>query len=153
MKILFTKSEYRTLIDMIYVAEWMLTARDEEVDPAKAKYVHLVQKIYSHAKEFGWEALVDGSAADNEYFPTLVYEEQSGIHDLIDGYDADSFWDQLVDRMTERDVMAKVGAKEKEKLSNEAYMAIAEPIADAYEIEFSGHGIDRLQLSDAKPNA
>ena len=155
MKLLFTKSEYRTLIDMIYVGEWMLTAHDEETNPAKEKYVHLVQKIYSHAKEMGWEALIESSAADNEYFTTAEYEQKSGIHDLIDDYDAESFWDQLVDRLTDRDVSARVGAKEQEKLSHEEYMAIADPIAGGYEI--GGHGgqgrvtVDGHLLHGSKP--
>lgn len=150
MKILFTKSEYRTLIDMIYIAEWMLTAHDEQADPAKDKYVHLVQKIYSHAKEIGWESLIESSAAENEYFPTLEYEEKSGIHDRIDDYEADSFWDQLVDRLAARDVMAKVGAKEQEQLSAEEYSAIADPIADVYEREFATHGIERLEINESR---
>ncbi len=146
MKILFTKSEYRTLIDMIYIAEWVLTAHDENDDPAKDKYIHLAQKIYSHAKEAGFESLVEGSSADNEYFPTLEFEEKSGIHDLIDDYDGESFWGQLIDRLTDRDVRAKMGAKEQEQLSNDAYAAVSDPIAEEYEAEFSGRGIERLKL-------
>ena len=146
MKILFTNPEYRTLIDMIYIAEWVLTAHDEDDDPAKDKYIHLAQKIYSHAKEAGFESLVEGSASDNEYFPTLEFEEKSGIHDLIDDYDGESFWDQLIDRLTDRDVRAKTGAKELEPLSNDAFAALADPIAEEYEAEFSARGIERLKL-------
>jgi hypothetical protein len=155
MKILFTKSEYRTLFDMIYMAEWMLTAYDTETDPAKAKYHHLAQKIYSHAKEMGCETLVEDE--NNEYFTTAAYEQKSGIHDLIDTYDSDSFWDQLVDRLTERDVEEKAranagesaGVSQSKPLSNAAYSALADPIADAYEREFSAHGLDRLYVKGA----
>ena len=53
MKILFTKSEYRTLFDMIYIAEWMLTAFEKPSEPGHEAYTHLAQKIFSHAKEMG----------------------------------------------------------------------------------------------------
>ena len=149
MKILFTKSEYRTLFDMIYMAEWMLTAYDTEPDPAKAKYRHLAQKIYSHAKEMDWESLVDSSTAENEYFPSRQYEEKSGVHELIDDYDTDSFWDQLVDRLTERDVETRAGATADKPLSHDAYSALADPIADKYEREFAANGIERLKVDDA----
>ena len=149
MKILFTKSEYRTLIDMIYMAEWMLTAFEDQPNPAKAKYQHLVQKIYSHAKEMGWESLIDISTAENEYFPSREYEDKSGTYDLIAEYDGEAFWGQLVDRLTERDVRAKAGGKHEEELSNDAYSAIADPIADAYEREFSAIGIEKLKVSEA----
>lgn len=150
MKILFTKSEYRTLFDMIYMAEWMLTAFDDQDDDAKEKYRHLAQKIYSHAKEMGWESLIDGSTAQNEYVPTRDYEDKSGVHDLIEQYDADSFWDQLIERFTEREVYAKAGAAPEATLSRDAYAALSGPIADRYEREFSDHGIDRLVV-DVKP--
>src|SRR5215213_1590814 len=104
MKILFTKSEYQTLFDMVYLADWMLTAHTDEPDDSKAKYRHLTQKIYSHAKEMGWESLVDSVSAHNEYFTSSEYEEKSGVHALIADYDTDVFWDQLIDRLTERDV-------------------------------------------------
>jgi len=146
MKILFTKSEYRTLFDMIFMAEWMLTAYDTEPDPAKAKYSHLAQKIYSHAAEMGCESLVESSTAKNEYFPTREYEEKSGVHQMIERYDADTFWDELIERMTERDVNDKMGATPEKPLSDNAYSALADPIAEVYEREFAANGIDRLRL-------
>ena len=146
--LLFTKSEYRTLFDMVYMAEWMLTANDVQPDPAKAKYQHLAQKIYSHAKEMGWETLVEVSTEDNEYLPTLEYEEKSGVHALIEQYDSDSFWDQLVDRLTERDVEGKAGATRGKPLSEAAYSALADPIADAYEREFAANGVERLVVKE-----
>ena len=148
MNILFTKSDYRTLFDMIYMAEWMLTAYEEEPDPANARYQHLAQKIYSHAKEMGWDSLVDSSTADNEYAPTQDYELKSGVHELIERYDSDSFWDQLVDRLTERDVEARAGAPKQKTLSDNAFSAIADPIAESYEREFAVNGIDRLIIRE-----
>jgi hypothetical protein len=155
MKILFTKSEYRTLFDMIYMAEWMLTAYDEDPDESKEKYNHLAQKIYSHAKEMGWDSLVEVATAENLYVPNREYEDKSGVHELIEQYDADTFWDQLVERLTERDVEIKAGDVDQQVLSEAAFSAIADPIADAYEREFAANGIERLvvnseqRLSDA----
>jgi len=153
MKILFTKNEYRTLLDMIYLAEWMLTSYEEKPNPAKAKYEHLAQKIYSHAKEIGWESLVVSSAADNRYFPTKEYEEKSGIYAHIDDYETESFWDQLIDRLTERDIVEKMGEDETARLSNSAYEALANPIADNYAREFADNGVDRLRLGDEPPRS
>ena len=151
MKILFTKNEYRTLLDMIYLAEWMLTSYDEKPDAAKAKYEHLAQKIYSHAKEMGWDTLVASSPADNKYVPTKDYEEKSGVYEFIDDYETESFWDQLIDRMTERDVADKMGDEEVARLSNAAYEAIANPIADKYAQEFADNGVDRLHVNEEEP--
>ena len=151
MKILFTKSEYRTLFDMIYIAEWMMTAFEKPTDPTLEGYAHLAQKIYSHAKEMGWESLVSSSPADNKYVPTKDYEEKSGVYEFIDDYETESFWDQLIDRMTERDVADKMGDEEVARLSNAAYEAIANPIADKYAQEFADNGVDRLHVNEDEP--
>ena len=73
MKINFTKAEYRTLIEMMYLAEWMLTAHDTRKDPDKRKYAELGQKIYSVSKEMGCEAEIKLSKELNGYFPTSEF--------------------------------------------------------------------------------
>jgi len=95
----------------------------------------------------GWETLVETVPEDNSYSPTLAYEK-SGVHDLIEDYDSETFWDQLIDRLTERDVAGKLTAEERKKLSLAAYDALADPIAEAYSREFDANGIDRLKLAD-----
>ena len=149
MKILFTKTEYRALLDMIYLAEWMLTAYLDEPEPSNEKYKHIAQKIYSHAREMGCERLVDVAKDTNEYMPSRELEEKGGVRELIEFYDSETFWDQLVDRMTDRDVKAKVGSEEADRLSAEEYWKISDPIAEAYEDEFDTHGIDRLKVSES----
>ena len=97
----------------------------------------------------GWESLVDSSAEDNAYFPSREYEAKSGIHELIDDYDSESFWDQLIDRLTERDVAVKMGSNKQERLSDNAYDAIANPIAETYSREFAANGIERLKIGES----
>ena len=53
MKIEFSKAEYRTLLELLYLAEWMLTAHDDAPDPAKERHYLLCQKIYASAKAMG----------------------------------------------------------------------------------------------------
>ena len=53
MKINITKKEYRLLLDILHLGEWMLTAHDQEEMPEKKKYQDLVQKFYSYAEEMG----------------------------------------------------------------------------------------------------
>ena len=147
MKILFTQSEYRALLDLVYIGEWMLTAFDEAADPKKAKYEHVVQKIYSHAKEMGYESLIEVFEEGNVYVPTDEYEEKSGIHDVIQRYDDDTFWTELTDRLVERDVFA--AAEGVEKLSDDEYWKRAAPIEQKYSREFTKHGVDRLKVDES----
>ena len=153
MKILFTKSEYRTLFDMIYIAEWVLTAFERPTEPELQPYAHLAQKIYSHAKEMGWESLVDASAKDNEYVPAESYEKKSGVQEMIDAYDEEIFWDELAERLAERDVYNTLTEEQRARLSNEAYAKLAAPIVERYNRELAAHGIQRLKIDNEAPDA
>jgi len=51
MKINITKKEYRLLLDILYLGDWMLTAHDDQETPEKEKYQDVIQKFYSYAKD------------------------------------------------------------------------------------------------------
>jgi hypothetical protein len=50
MKINFTKKEYRLLLDMVEIAEWVLNAHKSDPSDEIKKYSDLYQKILSYAK-------------------------------------------------------------------------------------------------------
>ena len=57
MKINFTKREYRLLIDILEISEWVLNAHSNVEREDTKKYSELAQKIFSYAKEMGYEDL------------------------------------------------------------------------------------------------
>ena len=148
MKINFTKKEYRLLLDLVYLGEWMLTAHDDVPDPAKEGYEMLIQKIYSHAKELGCESLIEDSKELGSYLPTREYEEGSEIHEHIGRYNSDSFWDELIHRLTDRDVKSESRLQDKEIESAEEYINLSSPIEEKYVKEFEVHGLRRLIIRE-----
>ena len=148
MKINFTKAEYRVLLDLVYLGEWMLTAHDIGAAPEKGKYEELAQKIYSHAKEMGCESLIERSKEFNKYFPTRQFEEEGAAREFIEDYDDESFWDKLIERLTQRDVDGLTPTMAKEPDSLEEYLKIAAPIEERYATEFSSNGLRRLKISE-----
>jgi len=58
MKINITKKEYRTLLEMIEIANWVLFAHKIEKDPETDKFRELEQKLLSYAKDMGAKHLV-----------------------------------------------------------------------------------------------
>lgn len=72
MTIDLTKQEYRQLIDLVCLGDMMIDgALDGKVPP---QYVAIREKIYSHAKEFGYDDLIE-------------YDESMGIHTETAKYD------------------------------------------------------------------
>jgi hypothetical protein len=146
MKIPFTKAEYRTLLDLVYLGEWMLTAHDREEDPAKAKYRGLAQKIRSHAKEMGCESLVEEDRGSGRYFETREYED-SGIRDVVDDYDNQSFWEELIHRLVDRDVALLAPHLVDQFPPTEEYWKLSGDLGQRYSEEFAAHGLTRVTVS------
>ena len=110
MKINFTKKEYQILVTMIEIADWIMNAfhSNDRVDTKDHR--SLRNKILTHADEMGMKGCYekDGDA----YYETYEYEENSQQSKFIDEYDEESFWEQLVTRLTNRDYVQQYGDEE-----------------------------------------
>lgn len=148
MKIEFSKAEYRSLIEMLYLADWVLTAHDEQPDPDKARHYLLCQKIYASAKAMGCDALIKNAKELRAYVPTKKLEDLESVRNALESYNADIFWDELIERLTERDMTAMLSTMAKEPSSPEEYSELAAPIDERYATEFSTNGVRRLKISD-----
>jgi hypothetical protein len=146
MKISFTKSEYRLLLDLIYLGDWMISAHDVDEDSVQtSKYKPLVQKILSYANDAEWSGLVEKSKDDAKFYPTRQFDEE--VMDIIHEYDEETFWMQLTDRLAERDIRAAQPDGQLPPFNQ--YVELAVPIEERYAQEFASHGLQRLKLPDA----
>ena len=148
MKINLTKKEYRLLLDLIYIGDWILHAHREEEPRDTESYRMLVQKVYGLAKEMDCGELIEPDEERNEYFPTRKYEESSGVFEFIEAYEDMSFWRELTDRLVERDIQEEVGVAGRERMSPEAFYTLASPMAAKYENEFAKRGLENVRLVD-----
>ena len=148
MKINFTKKEYRLLLDLVYLGEWMIEAHETGRTPESEKYEMIIQKIYSHAKEMGCEDLIESAEQFNEYFPTMEYEE-SEVRDYIDEYNDETFWSELIGRLMERDVRQECADKNIDVNSIEDFWELGTPHEEKYAQEFSNYGLARLVVKEA----
>ncbi len=55
----FTRKEYECLLDVLYIADWVMNAHKVEDAPKTEAYRKLEQKIFSYAKDMGFENLVE----------------------------------------------------------------------------------------------
>ena len=125
MKIEFSKTEYRTLVEMLYLAEWVLISHDEEPDPSKERYYLLGQKLYASAEAMGCEALIENSKELRAFIPTQKLEELPSVREALEAYNGETFWEELIDRLVERDMNELLPALAKEPASPEEYGALA----------------------------
>lgn len=101
-----TQQQYKKLVETVFLGTWMVNSTRMELDE---EFEDVREAVLSKYKEGGMEGEV-------------VHQEEMGIHDLnvefesnlletyVEEYDEFSFWDKLVEKLTERQMIAEYGA-------------------------------------------
>ena len=145
INISFTKVQYRSLLKLIYLGEWMHEAHQE----AESKDVkEVVQLIFSRTKEADTENMIEYAENLKMFFPTKNMEEI--IHLLVDDYDEHVFWEELVDELAFRDFINKFGDELIEQMSAVKRMELLQPFLDKYMNEFEANDISNLVIKKGK---
>jgi len=142
MSIEFTERQFRTLIKVIYWAEWLKNndKMEEEFDQEGKEVFDLEQYIFSYAKQFGCNDLINPKTIEGEYMPTNELEDQA--MDAILEFEDYVFWGELAERLAQRDLEE---LPEDERSPVMEYIQ-AEEIADRYIEEFEVSGLTNLRL-------
>ncbi|HTG00598.1 MAG TPA: hypothetical protein VK654_08430 [Nitrospirota bacterium] len=147
MKIDITKDEYRNLLDVLFIADWVLHAFDTGNRARVKRYDMVVQKLYAYAAAFGFDRLIDVDRTSKKYFVSQEFESTTDAWGLVDDFTNDIFWDELIHRLTERDIVRKVGGYDHiDKLPAQEYMDIETPLLERYSAEFDEAGLERLEI-------
>jgi hypothetical protein len=147
MEIDFSKEEYRTFLDILEIANWVLFAlRTDEPEELKI-YADFEQKIYSYARAFGFTNLIMYDEEFGKYFPTNEHDMNSPARPFIDEFENETFWDELTERMAQRDMKRELGEK-LIKMTREEKFKLYHDFEKKYSKEFKKHGIERLKIGD-----
>ncbi len=134
MDIQLTMKEFRHLLDLVYIGNWILNStrgndRFEDYD--------LVQeKIFALAAQNGLPELAQTYLG--RVFPSRAYEE-GGIHDAIADYEDAVFFDILAEELARRDMT------EEHLNPNDINELTAR--MDTYMSEFEANGIENISLN------
>jgi hypothetical protein len=139
----FSEQEYRRMMMLTYLGEWMLNAIRKDPDPA---YEDIAAKIYSFAQGTPLESLVRFDDHEGNWIPSEAFETDA--HAMIDQYDDKTFWEELTARLTERDLMKAHGERAVRGMRSEQRVRAASPIAKAYTKEFEDRGLERLRITE-----
>ena len=146
MNVTFSEEEYRRILLLAYLGEWMMNAIRKDPDP---EYEDTLSRLYSFCQGTGLESLVGFDAENESWLATDAFEDQA--HAFIDQYDDKTFWEELTARLTERDLMSVHGERAVRSMRPEARERAAAKFAQAYTREFEQHGLVRLRLP-ARPS-
>jgi len=147
MKIDFTKNEYRFLLDMVEMAEWVLNSRKTDSSDEVKEYSEVYQKILSHAKEMGFENLITYDENLDGYYATAEYEESEHMR-YIEEFEDDVFWEALPHRLAVRDLVEQIGEEGYTDMEFEERMSKLVELEAFYYEELEDNGIDNLRFEN-----
>jgi hypothetical protein len=148
MKIHFTKKEYRLLLDIVHIAEWVMNSYTVGDNPRSQPYDDIEQKILSYAKDFGFENLVMYDQKSQKFFPTREHEESEDARQFIEEFEAEVFWEELCNRLAQRDLLKEKGLQKVKKMNAIERISAEDEIAEKYNKEFVENGIRNLIISN-----
>ena len=133
MEIKLTEKQFRRLLDLVYIGNWVLnsTRGDDRI----RQYDQVESLIFSHCLSHGMAGLTE--LYQGEIIPSRAFAE-GGIHEAIADYEDAVFFDILAEELARRDM--------DDAAIDESNFAELTRRMDAYMAEFEAHGTDHVQV-------
>ena len=135
MELKLTGKQFRRLLDMAYIGNWILNST--RGDDRFADYDEVESLLFAKAREVGMPTLAEDW--EGEVVPSRAFTE-GGIHEAIIEYENNVFFEILAEELARRDMDdAPIDEHNYDELT---------PRIDDYMAEFQEHGTDNI-LVDA----
>ena len=135
MQIDLTKKEFRLLLDMVYIGNWVLNST--RGNDRFQQYDDIESKLFALCRENGMAILAE--PWNGTTVPSRAYAE-GGIHEAIAYYEDNVFYQILAEELSRRDMNYP-------EINDENYAEIVGRI-NRYMSEFELSGLDHLVLED-----
>jgi hypothetical protein len=135
MQIELSKKEFRRLLDMVYIGNWILNSCRE--NDRFQDYDDLEEKLFSLCPQQGMPALAE--PWEGHIYPSRAFAE-GGIHEAIADYEDAVFYDILAEELARRDM-------DNDAVSQEDMDELNARMND-YMDEFEKNGVDRLTVEE-----
>ena len=135
MHIDLTKQEFRLLLDLAYIGNWVLNST--RGDDRFAPYDDLESKLFGLCRDNGMKVLVEKWEGTD--VPSKAYCE-GGIHEAIAFYEDNIFYQILAEELSRRDMQYQ-------EINDDNYDEIVGRM-DRYMREFQNSGLDHLVLEE-----
>lgn len=135
MQIELTRKEFRRLLDLVYIGNWILNST--RGDNRFQDYDDIESKLFALCREHKMDVLVQNWNGTS--VPSKAYTE-GGIHEAIACYEDAVFYEILAEELSRRDM-------DYPQITDDNYAEIMDRMA-RYMDEFQLSGVDRLKLEE-----
>ena len=133
MEIKLTEKQFRRLLDLVYIGNWVLnsTRGDDRI----RQYDEVESLIFSHCLSHGMASLTE--LYEGELIPSRAFAE-GGIHEAIMAYEDVTFFEILAQELALRDM-------DDPPITPENYDEVMERMG-VYLMEFEQNGTDNISV-------
>lgn len=135
MQIDLTKKEFRLLLDMVYIGNWVLNST--RGNDRFRQYDDIESKLFSLCPSNGMPILAE--PWEGTIIPSRAYAD-GGIHEAIAFYEDNVFYEILAEELSRRDM-------EYPEITDENYDEVLRRM-ERYMAEFQTSGLDHLVLEE-----
>jgi len=146
MNIDISTKEYRDLLDILHLAEVVLSGHRKEEDKRSEGHRALIKKLYALARGGELAHLIKFDEQANTYTPAENFEKETLAHVAINEFAEHVFWDELIGKLTERDMSRMIGYDRLIAMIDTDRRAAEGPIRQRYIQEFSMNGVANLEV-------
>ena len=143
MKINLTKKQYRDLMEVVLLGNWIRGGLYDQGLYDNKNYDEIENYLIGFAKEFQCNDLVE------KFHDEEIISDNFGkkIESLMESYDDFNFWDNLERRLGQRDFYESMTEKDRKEMKNDNWLPERiHEIYKMYEKEFEKHGIEQLRI-------
>ena len=133
MELHLTEKQFRRLLDLVYIGNWVLNSTRGE-DRIR-QYDEVESRVFAHCLDHGMAKLVE--LYDGEIIPSRAFAE-GGIHEAILAYEDTVFFEILAEELALKDLDA-------ERATPENYDEVVARMEE-YMGEFEAHGTENISV-------
>jgi hypothetical protein len=144
-EIRFTPEQYEDLLKLVYLGNHLVN--NYRSDQPLERFDALESYVFSQAKDFGLAWVMDMDEETGEVYPSQEFSQSEDISLSIDDFLENSFWDELLNRLTSRDLFRKYGQQAVEAMTLEELKNKEEPVREKYAREIEANGLENLEFA------
>lgn len=154
MHLRFTDEELATLVEMVSLATEMANMNpDQEANEGFEQFEAIENKVLEAAKSTRLAEIVEYDAERGKNRVTEKFQEGSFFHKCMDELRNAVFWEELMIRLIERDLVREMGEKKFLALDDEERRKKSEPLEKRYWAKFQKDGMNPLFWIDPNEDA
>ncbi|MGE9267922.1 MAG: hypothetical protein ACQKBY_07480 [Verrucomicrobiales bacterium] len=145
MHLRFSEEELATLIEMVSLAAEIANLNQSEgAEEHFSRFEAVENKVLESAKHAGFGSWIEFDEARGRHRVTEEFQERSFFQQSLEELRNQFFWEDLMIRLAERDLMREYGEARWEAMDEKRREALAKPLEKRYWDRFMQEGIGPL---------